>query len=41
MKTPSARLFRDVNGVRCLRYGVLALVTMGRTVTGELVSSEH
>ena len=41
MQTPTARLFRGVNGVRCLGYGVLALVTMGRTVTGELVSSEH
>ena len=41
MKTPTATRFRGVNGIRCLGYGVLALVTMGETVTGELVSSEH
>ena len=39
MKTAISRRFRGVNGVQCLGYGVLALVTMGRTVTGELVSS--
>ena len=41
MKTPTARRFRGGNGVRCLGYRVLALVTMGETVTGEFVSSEH
>ena len=30
-----------MNGVQAVGYGVLALVTMGRTVTGELVSSER